>query len=362
MKSTAVILAVMVGVVAVSGLCGCGSTGNPQNDVVLDAAQDVGPDAEPDVASPYPMDDVIRMNQIQIVATHNSYHIAPEWEDPLPESNYTQPLILDQLDTFKVRQLELDIWENEENVFNCYHGIFADEGSRCRNIVDCLTVAKGWSDKNPAHVPLIFIIEIKALYGADYNDLEGVLTSGFFDRLHTMFTDVFPADRIITPDTVRGSGETLAGTLMERGWPTLGESRGKIMIVLNTTSDRIAIKNAYVQKYPGLKGALMFAKDGPDDGWGSVVELNNVERDQDAIEAAVAKNYLIRSAADAITWDDAQIAKLAPLTPTTGVNWINTDFLTAQPRGDYVFMWPSEYPVRCNPVNAPDGCEDWMLE
>lgn len=45
-----------------------------------------------------------------------------------------------------------------------------------------------------------------------------------------------------------------------------------------------------------------------------------------------------------------------------GVNWVNTDFLTAQPGRTWVIEWPRDHPVLCNAINAPEGCEDWMLE
>ena len=310
------------------------------------------------------MDDLVRLNQIQVIGTHNSYHVAPAIDPPIPAGmNYTQPPILDQLQTFGVRQLELDIWETDNGVFNCFHGMYFDEGSRCHDIRDCLTTAKAWSDAHPRHVPLVFILEVKAIFELDnFDDVQKIQESGFFDALHAMLLDVFGRDRILAPDDVRGDSPTLRQALVERGWPTLGEVRGKSMFVLNTTSERLNIMNAYIARYPGMKGALLFAKIDTNDDWGAVLELNNVTRDADAIVTGLAANYLVRTASDSIDWDPAKNAEMAPITPASGCHWINTDFLVKQPGSDYVFAWPSIHPVRCNPVTAPPGCDESQLE
>lgn len=310
------------------------------------------------------MDDVVRLNHLQVIGTHNSYHVAPDVAPPIPaEMNYTQPPIRDQLQTYGVRQLELDVWETDDGVFNCYHGMLVDEGSRCRDLRDCLVAAKAWSDEHPRHVPLVFIMEVKQVFAVDSPDNQAqVLASGFFDDLEGLFRDVFGRDRILTPDDVRGDAATLRQALVQTGWPTLGAVRGKSMFVLNTTSERIGIMDAYLAKYPGLKGALLFAKKDTNDDWGAILELNNVTRDADAIRAGLAANYLVRGAADGIGWDEAKDRELAPLTPPAGIHWINTDFLTKQPDHEYVFSWPFPHPVRCNPVTAPPECDDARLE
>lgn len=344
-----------------------GDSGTPDilNDVVADIPADATLDAVDDVVAdtfdPFQMDDVIRLNQIQMLGTHNSYHITSVEDDTPSEINYTHPPILEQLENYGVRQLELDIWETGQNLFRCIHLLFIDEKSHCDNIRDCLTVAKTWSDANPTHAPIVLIIEIKQAFEVDYDDVQGIMDSGFYTRLHQMFTEVLGADRIITPDSVRGSHATLREALATDGWPTLGDVRGKFMLILNTTSERAGLRDAYLQQFPGLKDALMFAKE-VDDTYGSVVELNRATRDADAIATALANNYMVRGAADAIGWDDATIAELAPVTASYGVHWINTDFLTTQPGRTYSIDWPADHPVLCNPVNAPEGCLDWMLE
>ncbi len=335
----------------------CGGAGSPD---VTDAP-DAGDSVSMDTFDPFPMDNLIRINQIQVLGTHNSYHISSVEDGTASEINYTHPPIADQLETYGVRQLELDIWETEEGLFRCIHLIFIDEKSHCDNIRDCLTAAREWSEAHPGHVPIVLVIEIKQAYGVDYDNVQGIVDSGFYTRLHQMFIETLGQDRIITPDSVRGDHATLREALATDGWPTLGHSRGKFLLVLNTTSERAGLRDAYIQQFPGLRGGLLFAKE-TDADFGTVVELNRVTRDADAISTALADNYMVRGAADGIGWDDPTIAELAPITPSYGVHWVNTDFLTPQPGRTHVIDWPVEHPVLCNPVNAPAGCEDWMLE
>jgi hypothetical protein len=310
------------------------------------------------------MDD-LRLDEVQVIGTHNSYHVAPDIDPPIPASmDYTQPPIAEQLERYGVRQLELDVWELEDGVFNCFHGWLVDEGTRCRDIRDCLGAAKSWSDAHPRHVPLVFVIEVKQVFELDNPDnVQGVLDSGFFGDLEGLLLEVFGRDRILEPDDVRGDHATLREALATDGWPRLGDVRGKSMFVLNTTSERIGIMDAYVQAHPGMRGAVLFAKKGEDADWGAILELNNVVRDQDALAAGLAAHYLVRTASDSIDWDDAKIAELSAVTPASGAHWVNTDFLTTQPNhGTYAFPWPSPHPVRCNPVTAPAWCDDAGIE
>src|SRR4029079_19187261 len=86
----------------------------------------------------YPLDDVLRLDPIQVKATHNSYHIQPA-DMSISALNYTRRPLGDQLAEEGVRGLELDIHFNYAlKQFEVYHIPKIDEGTTCRRFVDCL--------------------------------------------------------------------------------------------------------------------------------------------------------------------------------------------------------------------------------
>src|SRR5262249_3305274 len=101
----------------------------------------------------YPMDDELRLNQLQAKRTHNTYHV----EDPntlVTELKYTHAPLDVQLSEQGVRQIELDVRYNKfEKHFSVFHESF-DKGTTCPTLIECLDLVKTWSDKFPAHHPV----------------------------------------------------------------------------------------------------------------------------------------------------------------------------------------------------------------
>ena len=49
-----------------------------------------------------------------------------------------------------------------------------------------------------------------------------------YDALDAEIASVFPPDGLITPDDVRGNAPTLREAVLTRGWPKLGDARGRV--------------------------------------------------------------------------------------------------------------------------------------
>ena len=45
--------------------------------------------------------------------------------------------------------------------------------------------------------------------------------------------EILPPSKLITPDNVRGSYETLENAVLSHAWPSLEEARGRFMFVLD---------------------------------------------------------------------------------------------------------------------------------
>src|SRR4051812_4733761 len=147
--------------------------------------------------SAYPHDDQLRLNQIQSLGSHNSYHVQAEprlfdalkgFSADLANSiEYTHAPLDTQFDTSGVRQIELDVFadpagglyanragnavigaqkESGEPAlsapgFNVFHIQDIDFRSTCLTFVACLTVVRDWSRGHPGHVPIMIQVEAK---------------------------------------------------------------------------------------------------------------------------------------------------------------------------------------------------------
>jgi len=112
----------------------------------------------------------LRLNHAQVLATHNSYHVAPA-DSFVAEWNYTHPSLDTQLDR-GIRSFELDVfYDADAEALRVMHVPGSDEASNCATLSDCLQLASSWSTQNSAHFPLHFIVEMKG--GVEMSDLSG---------------------------------------------------------------------------------------------------------------------------------------------------------------------------------------------
>ncbi len=308
------------------------------------------PDPKPTFS--YPHDGEIRLNHLQAKGSHNSYHIAGE--APIKPLDYTHAVLDVQFREQGVRQIELDTrYSYFKEVYEVYHlGGMIDEGTTCRLLVDCLKTMKGWSDQNPAHQPLFVQIEPK-------DDVTMDEAEELFKRLEDELLSVFPRSRIITPDEVRGSAASVREALATKGWPTLGEVRGKVIFFLDSAG---TYRDYYTHGKKDLDGRLMFANADTDSPWAGVIVANNPDTDAARIAEALKANLIVRTRADGdnvepfagdTTHRDQALA--------SGAQLVSTDYPVPVQGVNYVVEIPGGTPSRCNPVTAPKGCmSEWI--
>jgi hypothetical protein len=193
----------------------------------------------------------VKLNQFQVIGTHNSYHagIAPSeskvWQAKYANAykglDYQHPPLPQQLDA-GVRQIELDVYADTkggryahpsgpsmaaaaglpadppfdpDNImskpgFKVMHVQDVDYRSTCQPFTACLQQVRDWSHAHPGHVPIFILVETKqdSPKGLKLTEPEP-FTSATFDSLDAEIRSVFPASEIVTPDDVRGHFETL---------------------------------------------------------------------------------------------------------------------------------------------------------
>lgn len=300
----------------------------------------------------YPQDNTLRLNHVQVKGTHNSYHIAGV--DTIKPLAYTHVPLDVQFRTQGVRKIELDTHLNyKTNIFDVYHLGTIDEGTTCRIFVDCMRVVKAWSDENPAHVPIFIQIEPKDSPAESEAE-------GYFQQLEGDVLSVFPRSRVVTPDDVRGGAVSVREGLAAKGWPTLGEVRGKVLFFVDNSAE---LRDYYTHGSKDLAGRLMFIDAEVDSPWAGVLLANNPINDTAKIAAALKTNLIVRTRADG----DNVEPFAGDTTPrdqalASGAQLISTDYPAAVKGVNYVVEIPGGTPARCNPVTAPKDCASKDIE
>jgi hypothetical protein len=350
-------------------------------------------------------DRCLRLNQIQVIGSHNSYHIRPEeplWSalkafDPALAASleYTHAPLAQQFDAQEVRQIELDVFADPNGgLYDQRHilpvlGLVADSGepaleqpgfkvlhvqeidflSRCLTFVNCLQQVKSWSDAHRGHLPFAILVELKD------DPIPDPVNAGFvtphpigpaeLDALDAEIRSVFPPARVITPDSVRGERATLEDAVLHGRWPRLGDARGKVLFLMDNGG---GFRSDYLAGHPSLTGRMLFTNANPGDPDAAFVKRNDpLGSNLAQIQDLVRKGYVVRTRADAdtvqartgdTTMRDAAFA--------SGAQWVSTDYpvpsLSAPFGTGYVAQIPGGSPARCNPVNTGPHCRNASLE
>ncbi|MBI1318140.1 MAG: hypothetical protein GC168_04205 [Candidatus Hydrogenedens sp.] len=301
----------------------------------------------------------LRMNQIQIIGTHNSYHqsMGAEYFKTIgtlfPEAlewDY-QHLPLDQQLEHGVRSFELDLhWTGSG--FRVLHVPHYDNNSSCAVFPDCLGVIKAWSDAHPKHVPIVVLLETKD----ELNRLDPEIfpyTPEALDVMDEAIRGVFPEERLLTPDRVRGEANTLEEAVTSTGWPELDSVRGTVLFVLHDTG---RIRDWYLQARPSAEGRAAFPQSEPGEAYSAFIIENNPYSERTG--PWLKEGYYIRTRADGATpGDKSGFFKKRDQAFACGAQVIHTDYPPGEKDEDsgYVVEFEGGATMRCNPVTHSEG-------
>src|SRR5918999_1907527 len=349
----------------------------------------------------------VRVNEIQVMGTHNSYkrELSRTEERTYDEIiatpgdyekflAYSHPGIPNQFARQDVRGLELDLFPDPQGGLyaeplvrkrlgtgplpdpawrqagvKVLHIADLDYKTSCVRLVTCLEQVERWSDDNPGHVPLQILLELKQ------SDARTVAQGGVvappweldqLDALDGEIRSVFSERDLITPDDLRRPGLTLEQSVRRHGWPSLSRSRGQVIFLLD--NDPGPIRDAYIAGRPNLEGRVLFTNSRPGLPDAAFIKRNEPRNANTAeIQELVRAGYLIRTRSDVplttiLENDLVQLEKALE----SGAQLVSTDFpvpgMAARYNSDFVAQLLDGGPVRCNPVNAGRGCRDDKLE
>jgi Phosphoinositide phospholipase C, Ca2+-dependent len=345
-------LALAIAALAV-GVASCGSSGAPN--VSADAGDDVPAANCPAKPTPrafvkgggvYAKDAELRVNHLQAKGTHNSYHLRPK--NPVSEWDYEHVPLDQQLESQGVRGVELDLqWDPDCERFRVFHVGILDEKTTCAFFTDCLVTLRGWSEAHPGHQPIF--VHLEAKNGFTSTALEARLAS-----MEAEILTVFDRRWLLTPDDVKGSSPSLAEAVRTRGWPTLGEARGRFVFYLDDTG---SVREVYTHGERDLDGRLVFADGNATEPFVALRILNDPESRRAEIADALAKNQIVRTRADSNP-ADAKAGSTAQRTAAlaSGAQIISTDFPAPVAGVPYSFAIEDGTPSRCASGVAPASC------
>lgn len=332
----------------------------------------------------------LRLDQVQYIETHNSYHLAPDpeltvwletsdfrdgsWTGPqlARAIGYSNLPLAAQLD-MGVRAFELDVNDDPAGTrfvnpafidhlhaaglpqtipwnaggqmrkpgFKTIHKAAYDPRSTCPLFADCLSEIARWSDTHPAHVPILVMLEVKR---APVDRCPGLCADGW-RRLEAELVAGLGRNRILAPADVG------------HRWPMVDAARGKVLIFL-LDADETA--HSYRDRQGGT--ALLFtgARPGKDQPLPSEPTPWAIlpHPDDHRIEAALRKGMLVYTRADAETeqarTDDGAHRDRAL---ASGAQIVSTDYPLPDRRlSDYAVRFAGGRFVRCNPVMAKGRC------
>lgn len=354
----------------------------------------------------------VRMNQIQVIGTHNSYHreinitteraAFEQFHDNEKNLYYSHTDLDIQLEHQSVRSLELDLHSDVEgglyadpllwklaNLTNAtapfdmvavnmtrpglkvFHVTDGDPHSVCHTFLQCLRQLKTWSDAHPSHLPILIDLELKQEApacgkGGICADEALHWTLPRLLNVDSEIRSVLPASKLIVPDDIRQGNLTLEESVLQHGWPTLAAARGRFMF--------------FFDNEPASGPPALYTADGHESLENRTVFTNGVEGQPDAafikkndptdtaeLQRLVRKGYIIRTRAD-VPIDTVlnRDTKMRELAFESAAQIVSTDYpaygMSSRWDWDYAVRLPGGAVARCNPVNAPAWCDDGLLE
>nr|WP_155073110.1 phosphatidylinositol-specific phospholipase C1-like protein [Streptomyces taklimakanensis] len=346
----------------------------------------------------------LRLNHIQVMATHNSYHREVSFaEQKLMERHdpdfanllYSHASLPVQFAEQRVRGIELDVFPDPDGGLyadplirraaglpaptdpawrepgaKVLHWADFDHETGCVTLRRCLTQVRDWSRRNPGHVTVPILLELKST-DPRLEEMGGAKSppwdTAALDALDAEIRAVFGEEEVITPDDVRRRGETLERSVLRHGWPTLAAARGTVMFLMDNGDG--PVQDAYrAEGRESLQGRVLFTDSRPGRPDAAFVKWNDPTGENRAVIAdLVERGYFVRTRAD-VPLEEAASGDTSRLRAAlgSGAQMVSTDFpvpgMAARYGSDYTARLPEGTAVRCNPVSAPRGCRTGRLE
>lgn len=306
----------------------------------------------------------LRLNEIQVLGSHNSYKLAMTAErfaalsaenpDTARSLEYTHEPLTAQLD-LGIRKLELGVFYDPDgalfpgrvrsgSAFPVLHVQNLDDRSSCPDLLTCLTEIKRWSEAHERHVPIFISFNAKDAA----IDRPGFIRPLPFDEdawlaMDAEIRSVLGA-RLIEPAEVIGS-EGIR-------WPLLEAARGGYLAILDEGGTKRATYAARWQE------RAMFANLPESEPGAAVLIVNDPIESFERIQTLVRQGFIVRTRADADTREArTNDTRRREAALASGAQLVSTDYYrpAAHFGTDYQVRIPGG--MRCNPLLHWTDCE-----
>jgi hypothetical protein len=277
-------------------------------------------------------DDQIKLNEIKMLATHNSYKktavplgrlfvsLGTGSSEEGRALKYGYQSISDQLH-LGVRSMEFDL-RLRKTEFQLTHVPLVDNSSVAPNFSLALEEISLFSDNNPNHVPIIILMEIKDDWMILDHALQKMDKEDLID-LDNLLKDKL-GNKLYQPKDLIENDKTLKETIQTTGWPSINSLLGKVIFVLHPGS----FTNSYYEIDESLMTQAMFIGSYYQDtnkDYASFFVHNelNVER----INELVDQNFIVRTRIDSeLNYSDENFQ----LALETNAQILTSDFLVGR--------------------------------
>ncbi|HEX7804053.1 MAG TPA: Ca2+-dependent phosphoinositide-specific phospholipase C [Pseudoxanthomonas sp.] len=203
-----------------------------------------------------------------------------------------------------------------------------DFRSSCPTFRSCLQQMRAWSDANPGH-SLVYVLLEPKLFNVVSALPEATQVAPFDVRAFVEMDDsirhILGAERVITPDEVRGTFPTLEQGALAGHWPTVAQARGKFIFLMIAGADDAYAP--YLDGHPNLEGRMAFVRGQPGSKHTAFVMIDNALTRGAEISDLVRKGYLVRTRADIDTGEARQNdTRRRDAALASGAQIISTDY------------------------------------
>ncbi len=345
------------------GTSGASSNGGTNSGATNGAAQpDAGmkPGADAQVPAdmpwqPWPEGEgppsTVRLNHVQMIGTHNSYHIAPLIA--VDASHKYTHKALDQQLAGGVRAFELDLHGGNDGKIHVYHIQAVDDRTTCSTLKDCLSTLKTWSDGHPTHTPIFVWFEVK-------NDTSITPAIDDLAEVEKEILDVIPAQRLITADFIKGSYASPRARVEAEGWPALRDVSGMFTFML---IDRDDLAKKYSNNNSTLDGRKIWinaASDQHTQPWAMITKVGGPDDTAEISDALKNHMMVATNVCGADKADDFCQSKLSAAV-AGGLHMLKDDLPFAVSGRSYVAKLPKGSPG-CNAVTSAADCDATLFE
>jgi hypothetical protein len=245
--------------------------------------------------------------------------------------------------------------------FKVMHVQDLDYFSSVLTLKEGLQQVRAWSKEHPRHFPIFIMLEPKEDQPIPQLTRPIPFDERALDALDAEILSVFPREKILTPDEVRGKEASLPEALRKHGWPTLKAARGKVIFGLCNEG---AVRDLYLKGHPALTGRLIFVSVPPTHPAAAWMKEDGAVSDFDQIKNLVKDGFLVRTRADTQTVEArTNDTRRRDHALASGAQFISTDYPEPnQALSPYAVGFENGIVVRINPINGDPSLRGIDLE